>query len=1141
MEFLLLNMLAQLQTRVETHPDELVDVFRSLSNAYHSTKELKHKDTKLALHTLDSIMHKIHCLQRLPSDSVPLSYDLWSKHLARIYNCCYNDRQTIQNEHTKWARMEAPTSSSNIAQLTQNTNTNELRPWITDWNDETLQSPAVLQIVKRMVMPILFPHTKTSTKKLPPTLVVEGPAYTGKSHLLHTIRAYLKKHTSNVPHLNVQWTELPVYLCPELSQYKMQMTHKHSSANINEWNIYVTDRASTDTLEKWSTAPWCLAWHRHLQQTKNTLWVILLTTSDTLADIPSQDVPMFQHRIALALPNAHTVYHYLKKRIFMHYATPQSDGKMGFPSFVNLPIVHHLPQLAHFVDLYVKDTQPQFEQLNALFESAITWCHSCALRGNAMYGIADEAPSPTNRDSETLVYWYPKNAVDLSKLPQRCEYKLLQHSKHDRIEWCPQTQHRRHDMCSVDVSTFWNTYLLDTLPSSEYDRFSHIYIDPNSLHQENHTYSLIGTFPIEAHIFPFHLNSCLQNVYEWCASFGCAIAHLHQAKNGEFICASTTDILTMPEKRYSELFGGFDPCQLSFHDVTSPMQVWYIERERATEESVLPHVHIRYKERSSSTIAEYVKGVPGNVSAETMQKILSVLVNRPDTSQVCNVLQIQTQFGYAYYIDFKIPLEAPFHMHCLSDNCQSTSYPRVSLPLLHEGYDLSSNYRICTESDVDTLIEKYPKDYKDVYRDEEVTWKLKPLRKPAHINCLNVKYTNEQKYYLKLYCDLLCTKESYYSCLSVPAREVLDDALMDMQNHIDYLLQIIPENDHTGKWNDVWSMDDNHPLFDEYHPPEHNEVDKVIGVNLATEWLRKDASFHVSPRWLHVLCGIGELHHSTHLQNDNTLLTEILRTWKVFHQNEVQKSTQWIYVKATIEKRVWNNVTSVEKLYDCARHHPIGARGESIIREYCKRTDTSSLFHIMFEHAEHIGYHHYEDNAIHWMTFEDYTKEDPLEPVLAELQKVPQLWLLMHQNTPEEYQSWLFALRHMKAKDERAYRAFYAHLLFSPKLCIWSMDMFEQKNKHVLEHIQNADCINHFIRQYAYIHKKMYRQPLQMNSTLPGVYERSAVCNTETVSSAPQMSSQEKKVLSGEELQRVRMFGMNVHHLSDSALCTPPL
>ena len=265
----------------------------------------------------------------------------------------------------------------------------------------------------------------------------------------------------------------------------------------------------------------------------------------------------------------------------------------------------------------------------------------------------------------------------------------------------------------------------------------------------------------------------------------------------------------------------------------------------------------------------------------------------------------------------------------------------------------------------------------------------------------------------------------------------------------------------------------------------------------------------------------------------------MLRTWKVFHQNEVKTNTQWIYIKANVDKRLWNNAKSVEKLYDCARHHPSGARGESIIREYSKRTHTTSLFHAMFEHATHIGYHNYEDNAIHWMTFQDYVKDDPLYPVLLALQKEPQLWLLMHQNTPEEYKSWIFALRHMQSCEEKGYRAFYAHLLFSPKLCFWSMDMFENKTKHLLDCIQHADCINHFIRQYAYIHNKMYRQPLQMNSALPGVYQRRAVCDIDTVSSAPRASKKEKQILSEQELHNVRMFAMDVHHLSDSALCTP--
>ena len=60
---------------------------------------------------------------------------------------------------------------------------------------------------------------------------------------------------------------------------------------------------------------------------------------------------------------------------------------------------------------------------------------------------------------------------------------------------------------------------------------------------------------------------------------------------------------------------------------------------------------------------------------------------------------------------------------------------------------------------------------------------------------------------------------------------MLDNTLIDLQNHVDYLLQLIAENDHTGKWNEVWSMSDGHPNYARYHPPEHDEIDKVIRQN----------------------------------------------------------------------------------------------------------------------------------------------------------------------------------------------------------------------------------------------------------------------------------------------------------------------
>ena len=70
---------------------------------------------------------------------------------------------------------------------------------------------------------------------------------------------------------------------------------------------------------------------------------------------------------------------------------------------------------------------------------------------------------------------------------------------------------------------------------------------------------------------------------------------------------------------------------------------------------------------------------------------------------------------------------------------------------------------------------------------------------------VNRKYSHETKFYLKLYGDLLQAKRRHYTCLNRKDRAVLDDAITDLQNHLDYHQMLIGENDHEGKWNAVWS------------------------------------------------------------------------------------------------------------------------------------------------------------------------------------------------------------------------------------------------------------------------------------------------------------------------------------------------
>ena len=1132
-------MLSQLQTRIESHPEELLPMFEELLASYNRTKSLHHTDPKVALLTLDAVMHKVHCLQRLPAKAIPLSYEMWSKHLARIYNCCHAERDAIHQAHTKWSAMEhADTHTTDTAEDEGSTD-NILHPWIHDWTDETLQSKAVLQMVKHIVVPMLYPHTlhtvHSNLSSQSRTLVIEGPPNTGKSYTLSAIRQYINTHHDNIPQFQTQWVHLSAYDCPPYAKHLLdEQSHTTRSvpANPNQWTIYVTDRVSHKDVHDWSNSSWCGAWDRHLRTSQNTLWVVLVTGHKPLG---SAHRVLFPQRIQMPLPDSRTLYHYLKKCIYAHYGKSGASGKRSFPEYARLPVVEHLPQLAHFADAFVNQHHPDFEQLGRLFECTVTWSAECGLRANGAYGVPC---------GEKLVEWYPKHSVVQSKLPSNHSYKLLKHSKHDSIEWCPQTEDRNHSKCSAKTSTFWNVNLFDTLPSCEYDRFTQLYIDPETMSTEddNHTYSVIGVFPLETNIFPYHLRGCLRGCYEWAVAFGHPVSQQMRAQSHAMACTSTADVLGFSDRQCSEVYGGIGTESVVYNNVTCASQVWYMERKCVAKEDVLPKVHITYGNRRSADIAEYVDGVEGDVSAETLQQILSVLIDRPEAPVACHVVQVQTHFGYAYYIDFIVALDHNgFRLQCVTANCESHICPRVQLPALQSGWLLDDHYCLCTEADVDALVDKFPQEYKDIYREEEATWKLKPVRKPAHLDHLNQKYSNEQRCYLKLCCDLLRVKESCYACLSPALRNRLDDVLTDVQNHLDYLLQIIPENDHEGKWNDVWSMSEQHPLYEAYHPPQHSEVDKVVSVNLATEWLRRGATFTMSPRWLGVLVAIGEAMEGHYTGKPaHTPLTQMVQTWKVFCKCDVQKSVQWVYVKSKVEHSVWREAKACGKLHECAyREMPAEQTRPDggVQRLYKERVAKHSLFHAMFRRASHIGFHHHSSNAIRWMTFGREMKGDPLYPALVELNKEPVLWSLMCANTRKAYHPWLFALRQVDTVDKIDYATLYAHLLFSPTLSYWSLEAFDAKDKQVLVDIQRQTVLDRFVRQYAYIHKQMHRKQLELNGSMPGKYVRSAVVDTLTVSSAPQVSKKEKQVMGPEELSCLRFYGVDVHHFVDVGAC----
>ena len=1161
-------MFSALQNRIQEYPEELLPVFREFHQSYEMVKRLRNVDMKLAMTTLDILLHKVHCLQRIPIKSVPISLDLWSKHLARIYNNCQKEKSNIQEAFVKWSALELSITHHDM--MPEQQTDALLSPWIDDWNDDTLQTKPIKRLVRDIVVPILysesmFVHNNVDARSR--ILVVAGPSNVGKSYAVRSIHNYLRKR--NQP---LQWVNLSVYDCPQYAKTVLdeeRISGASTKLNPKEWTVMVTDSVSSNTLIQWSNEAWCVAWDRHLRRSPKTLWVVLETTSPECEIIQPIRQGLFTVEYTFTHPDSKTVYHYIKKRIYQHYSSNNLPDNKPFPEFAQLPIVEQLPQLAHFVVNYVKQKKPDFEQVEQLFYDAIQYCEECSLNDNGLFGIASTLHTHTTTDKfkydtastatpASVIRWYPKNSVDTTKLPKSYDYKLLNHSKHDCLEWCPQTVNGDHDKCIDKVVTYWNIQLFDTLTFCEYDKFTHIYIDPNSISDESETYSIITTFPIQSHIFPYHLEHDLEQCYEWTISFGCGISNYMLQSRGDKYSPtnttthrtfqdanayvhSTTDALSLTDSQCAEVYNDIYPNKLHFTNVTSSSQVWYIERKEvsATPHPETPCFHLSYKDKHSSKITEFINGVPYNVSATVLQKLIAVLLDS-NTSQPSNIVQVQTHSGYAYYIDFNVELEQSFHITNIDRLCKTKIYPQIALPVLQSEFELDENYRLTTESDVNALIEKYPRDYKDIYVDDEATWKLKPIRKPEHIDFLNGKYTKEQKCYLTLFSDLLRAKVAHYACLTSSQRITLDETLVDLQNQLDYILQIIPETDHAGKWNEVWSMNVEHPQFEYYHPPEHDEVDKVISVKLATAWLRHDASFTVSPVWLKTVSLLCSLYNDSKTETKKTQtlasppLCYIAKTWKIYHQQSTQNDTQWIYVKSTVSHTFWKQAKDTSRLFahvqDTLQKKKMNY---TTFNHYNQQIRKHSLFFEVFRNAEHIGFHNNENNHIHWNTFLPFSTDDPIYPTLQTLHKEPKLWMLMFKHYPSMYSQWLFSLYQLGQQDI-TYANFYAHLFYPSSIHYWSLQAHTTKNNNIFEDIQKQKNIDTFVRQYAFVHNQIHKKQFVLNGELPGKYIRKAVQNNETVSIAPTLSQKEKQVMTNEDKAHIHLYGLDLHHLTDS-------
>ena len=162
------------------------------------------------------------------------------------------------------------------------------------------------------------------------------------------------------------------------------------------------------------------------------------------------------------------------------------------------------------------------------------------------------------------------------------------------------------------------------------------------------------------------------------------------------------------------------------------------------------------------------------------------------------------------------------------------------------------------------------------------------------------------------------------------------------------------------------------------------------------------------------------------------------------------------------------------------------------------------LFHTLFRNAEHIGYHDPTTQHIQWHTFSNASADDPLDAMLHELHHEPTLWSLLSRSCSQSLDvchPWLFAL--CQAGHTTTEGSSCPTVTCTPPVVLPRPPLLDALPKQRPDDIQRQTTLDHFVRQYAYVHRSVYHQPLELGGAHPGKYVRRAIHPTPFVSLAP--------------------------------------
>jgi hypothetical protein len=998
-----------------------------------------------------------------------------------------------------------------------------LAPWITDWADPALQDAASVQLLRAVALPLLFPTTHAFSNVL-----VHGPPNCGKTYTLGKIREYVDQRSANTTKMqwrfynNVQFPkEVDARLCGTTA------THDNPLAVT----VLVVDRVPAQLLLEWTRTDWWSAWVTYVHACPTLAWVVVCNTALDKRTA-EQIVPLFPTAVHMAYPTATTVYHVLRQRICERF--PRSHP------FVRVPILDEAGALAHVAETFADGRNRGFDALANCLEKAIQMCNGLATQENVAYSMDGMA-------------WFTRNSIMPTRLPDEIQYALMRRMQRESMA-CP--------------ARWWNVQLQHTLASTELDRISQVF----AAEIEDATKAgVVAEVPLRTVHSPHFLRDGWETCAETLVSFHFSICrHVLTSIDTQKVqrvldAAHTTLASTMLTP--GNLAQLPPEAEHNWFDVAPGMLLRTMQGEGhrgvAHAETVLtclespdvtttksnPNSKSKSKSKSKSAsktppqvtfqlrCGDQVSAqLSHTVHADKLRRTLETITD--SGSGKYHVTQVQICNGYQYFIDYVGDADTPPTLHVSFDGAAGTIVvlsPRVQV--MGGGTDLDESYRLTTEADVDLLTERFPTVYKDLFREDEATWKGLRVRDPAHLAQLNDKYSREAKFYLRLCSTMLRMKQLHYAALSSDARRALDDLLINVQNHLDYMLFLVPENEESGTWNEVWSMSKNHRLYARFHPPSHTDLDAVVENDLSSAWMKHGQSFSVPPTYLSLLLRLCAWNPSSSSSSSSSSLNtsataSLFQAWKHMQHatasSVASPTSVFLFAPsfAIRQNNEWSSACAISHMVkdDAAVQQCL--REPSVMAQYISRTKKSLVHRLIAKDDLRVGFLPACEKHVHWYVPADEMNLT-LRDILAMLRGHPDTWALLAETAhdPCELQ-WLFALCAASIEPTPTLSVVLAHLLMFRTWHYWTPETaFPLGLPH---------CVQRIMQRCTFATKDASSASAAFSADELPLFEVCKETPTTEYLKEEEDRRTTKHTLTTEQLRHVSMCGLRPHHVLDA-------